>query len=65
MRVVFDGDDGVAYIDQPVKYANQSCDVFQVLTNGRFVENVERLLRFAAVFGQLFSDLEALGLAAG
>src|SRR5690349_18476037 len=45
VHVMFDREHGMSRIDEPVQAAEEALDVRQVESRGRFVENVEGVLR--------------------
>ena len=58
--VVFDDDDRLAGVDEPVEQAEQLLDVGEVQARGRLVENVD-----VALLAHVRRELEPLPLAAG
>ena len=63
IQVVFDDDDGVAVIAQPVQDQQQLFDVVEVQAGGGFIEDVQRVAGIA--LGQFARKLHPLCLAAG
>ncbi len=63
IEVVFDDDDGVAQIDEPVEHFEQLFQVGEVQSGGRLVEDVERSTGVGA--RQFRGEFHPLGLAAG
>ena len=59
-EVVFDDDDRLARVHQPVEQMEESLDVGEVQPGGRLVEHVD-----ATVGGHLDGQLEPLPLATG
>ena len=63
VEVVLDDDDGIAFFHQPVEHIEQSLDVGEMETGGRFIENKDRLARVA--LSQFRSQFHALTLPSG
>lgn len=63
VQIVFNDDDGVAMVAQPVEHAEQLFNIVEVQTGGGFVKDVERIAGVA--FGQFAGQFDSLGLAAG
>src|SRR6185437_13130266 len=61
VQVVFDDDDGIAQISQPMQYVEQLADVIEVESGGGFVEQVE--CATGLPFAQFASQLDSLRLA--
>jgi len=61
--MVFDHTDRMAFADQPLKDADQDAHVGGVQPDGGFIQEIERMPGGAA--GELASQLDALGFAAG
>ena len=63
VEVVFDHDDGVAFVAQPVEHIEQLCDIMEVQTRGGLIEDVERSAGGALC--ELARELYPLCFAAG
>ena len=60
---MFDDDDGVSLVDQPVDHQQQLADVVEMQARGGLVENVDGASGGSLL--QLGGQLHALGLTAG
>ena len=60
---MFDDDDRVAGIDEFLEHVEELVDICKMKAGGWFVEDVDGFAGRA--FGQLFGELDALGLATG
>ena len=71
VHVVFDDDDGVAFVDEAVEDVGEAGDVLLVEADGGFLDEVEvgvdgtDVGDFWAAFCELGDEFEALGFAAG
>ena len=63
LQVVFDDDDGVAFVHQAVEHQEQLFDVRQVEPGGGLVQDIEGAA--GSPFAQFLGEIQALGLAAG
>src|ERR1039458_9106558 len=63
IQIVFDDDDRIAKVGQPVKHVKQLLHVVEVQAGGGLVEQIECLARLP--LAQLAGQLDALGLATG
>ena len=63
VEIVFDHDDGVAQIDQPIEHVEQLANIIKMQSSCRLIENVNGLAGVGT--RQLGGQLDALGLAAG
>ncbi len=62
VKIVFDDDDGIAFVNQPVQSLNQFGHIVGVQANGWFVENIDGAT--GGDLGEFAAELDALRFAA-